>query len=827
MALSDHLQQLERAERNRLETFLLAFDQDWSPDRFDEYLRLVASDDSPAFRMAALAEMVKIDLFRRWRHGDGRMLEQYLRAIPELGTPSEVDVELILAEYEARCGIDPTCSIDEYSSRFPRQFETLERLVAERDDLAADAGASLDTSRNGGAGDTDMSPSDRKSTPLAPLPQVFGRYRIMRPIGSGAMGTVYLARDTQLDRVVALKTPSFAEDRSELIERFYREAQAAARLRHRNICPIYDVGQIDGRHFISMAYIHGVRLSRYVNSDRLPRPRQAARIVLRIATALREAHRQNIIHRDLKPANVMIDADGEPIVMDFGLARRTDLESTTTQDGTIIGTPAYMAPELLAGKTDQAGPATDVYSLGVLFYELLAGRLPFRGSLAAITYQATHVDPTPPSELREGIDSELESICLRMMARRPEQRTATMQQVVESLTAWIAQPRAPKRVGDSRDKASEREKEEEERAGGHSRESASEWPFEWRVPNDGRTSRHAAARRRRRAKRSRKRPVVVRAVLLVAAVAAMLAAVPFLIRTPYGTVRIETFGDTDGLEVLLDGDQIHISNRQWEGKRRAARHFLVVRVGGQELKIGSPTTIRLPGGDRAIHQLSLELNGAEVHSNAFEVVRGETTVLRIRHVRRVARSVAADHSTPHPSAPRPPAAEAETPDNRDPDNRDAGRPSSARQTWSPAESPPSAPTRSEVAEVRVRVRIDGLDELRIYQKQATWLHRRYRHPKVVYLNNVAWDLIHSRKLPEGAGLWLPNDGETSFMPRDALIGKANVEIIKGRGRITIRRLSDHIYIAINDIPFGADDYELLVRVPLPPKNQESADTADP
>ena len=166
----------------------------------------------------------------------------------------------------------------------------------------------------------------------------FGRYRIIRALGKGAMGAVYLAEDTQLERQVAIKTPHFEDDPTgELVERFYREARAAATLRHANICPVYDVGQIDGKHFISMAYIEGRPLSdlirsgqaaeRAANSDRRPQA----------GPALQEAHDHGIVHRDLKPANIMVDKKGEPIIMDFGLARKPPKRETCrlTQSGAI------------------------------------------------------------------------------------------------------------------------------------------------------------------------------------------------------------------------------------------------------------------------------------------------------------------------------------------------------------------------------------------------------------------------------------------------------------------------------------------------------------
>ena len=212
------------------------------------------------------------------------------------------------------------------------------------------------------------------------------------------MGTVYLAEDTQLERQVALKTPHFTEDPTgEQMERFFREARAAGNLRHPNICPIYDFGQIDGKHYISMAYIEGRPLSAFIQPDKPQTERQILIVIRKLALALQEAHDHGIVHRDLKPANIMVDKKGEPIIMDFGLARqaRRDEDVRLTQTGNILGTPAFMSPEQVDGEPDKIGPPTDQYSLGVILYELLTGKLPFRGSVMAVMGQILTKEPVP------------------------------------------------------------------------------------------------------------------------------------------------------------------------------------------------------------------------------------------------------------------------------------------------------------------------------------------------------------------------------------------------------------------------------------------------
>lgn len=265
------------------------------------------------------------------------------------------------------------------------------------------------------------------------IPEEFGRYRILRKLGEGGMGAVYLARDTQLDREVALKLPSFSADRnSEIVRRFRREASTAATLLHPNICPVYDVGEIEGRHYLTMAYIRGHTLSEYIAPDKLQPERQVALLIRKLAIALHEAHQRGIVHRDLKPANIMIDDQREPIVMDFGLARHLDDDaSQLTRTGTIVGTPAYMAPEQLRG--EPVGPAADIYSLGVVLYQLLTGRVPFEGPPAAVIGQALTCEPPPIEDSRPDVSPHLAAICRRAMAKRPEERFASMSELAEAV----------------------------------------------------------------------------------------------------------------------------------------------------------------------------------------------------------------------------------------------------------------------------------------------------------------------------------------------------------------------------------------------------------
>jgi len=268
----------------------------------------------------------------------------------------------------------------------------------------------------------------------------FGRYRILKTLGEGAMGSVYLALDTQLSRKVALKIPKVdAKQDSKFIVRFLREARSAATLSHPNICPVYDVGEIDGTHFITMAYVAGHALSEFINPEKPHRERNVAYLVRRIALALHEAHINGLVHRDVKPANIMIDQRNEPIVMDFGLARYIDDadDARLTRDGAILGSPAYMSPEQIEAKTGQIGPTSDIYSLGVIFYELLTGQLPFQGSVPSIIGQIVSREPDPPSKIRPDINRRLADICMKAMAKRIEDRFQSMREFATALADYL------------------------------------------------------------------------------------------------------------------------------------------------------------------------------------------------------------------------------------------------------------------------------------------------------------------------------------------------------------------------------------------------------
>jgi eukaryotic-like serine/threonine-protein kinase len=265
---------------------------------------------------------------------------------------------------------------------------------------------------SGGSGDCRRSAADR-----------FGRYQVMEELGRGGMGIVYRAFDPHLRRIVALKVVmperlGRAEDRS----RFQAEAEAAARLQHANIVQIYDLGENRGELFFAMEYVEGGSLARRLPEQAMPF-REAAATLAVLGDAVEYAHQRKIVHRDLKPANILLTGDGTPKIADFGLCKRLDEQTGQTVDGALLGSPSYMAPEQAEGSAKTIGPATDVYGLGAILYEVLTGRPPFGGASAWETLLAVKSsEPAPPSRFQRHVPRDLETICLKCLEKTPSRR---------------------------------------------------------------------------------------------------------------------------------------------------------------------------------------------------------------------------------------------------------------------------------------------------------------------------------------------------------------------------------------------------------------------
>lgn len=279
------------------------------------------------------------------------------------------------------------------------------------------------------------------------LPRIPG-YEILRIIEQGGMGVVYEAQQLKPRRIVAIKMISGARLRPKAIARFRAEAEAAARLQHPNFVQVFQVDEVNGRPFFSMEYVAGGSLADLLLREPLP-ARRAAELVETLARAVHAAHERGIVHRDLKPSNVMLADDGTPKIADFGLAKRLDDDSGHTQSGEILGTPSYMAPEQAEGKKDEIGPRTDVYALGAILYELLAGKPPFKGSTPLESLrQVVNREPTAPSHFKASAPRDLEAICLKCLEKSPDHRYPSAQALADDLRRFLdGQPVTARRIG--------------------------------------------------------------------------------------------------------------------------------------------------------------------------------------------------------------------------------------------------------------------------------------------------------------------------------------------------------------------------------------------
>jgi serine/threonine protein kinase len=294
-------------------------------------------------------------------------------------------------------------------------------------------GATIDSPPEDPNAATGMQPQELTESPEGesskPLDSVIGSriagYLILSELGKGAMGVVYKARQHRADRIVALKMVlAGALSSQKHLDRFAIEARAVGQLQHPNIVQIFDIGEWEGMPYFSLEFVKGGSLQQRL--DRKPQtPQFAASMSEKLARAMGYAHGQNVLHRDLKPANILVSVEGEPKIADFGLAKQLEQDSGATVAGTIMGTPNYMAPEQARGDSDTIGPAADQYSLGVILYEMLTGRVPFIGTSMYETLQMVRErEPTPPSEIQPGIPKDLETICLKCLQKEPEKRYA-------------------------------------------------------------------------------------------------------------------------------------------------------------------------------------------------------------------------------------------------------------------------------------------------------------------------------------------------------------------------------------------------------------------
>jgi len=298
-----------------------------------------------------------------------------------------------------------------------------------------------------GTAETDVTmeypPASPAASPLAPFSgaplATVGDCDLLEELGRGGMGVVYRAWQSGLGRIVALKVLLNASTASAIeVARFRAEATSAAQLDHPHIVPVYGVGDHDGRPYFIMRLIEGQSLARYL-ADGPIAARESARLLAPIARAVDYAHRRGVLHRDLKPSNILIDREGTPHVADFGLAKRVGADTGLTSPGGIVGTPGYMAPEQVGGGRGPIGPASDVYGLGAILYQMLTGRPPFQAATALDTvFLVLEQDPVPPRLLNPRVDRDLELVAIKCLQKPADLRYASASALAADLEAYLA-----------------------------------------------------------------------------------------------------------------------------------------------------------------------------------------------------------------------------------------------------------------------------------------------------------------------------------------------------------------------------------------------------
>lgn len=399
------------------------------------------------------------EIATRVASGEQDVALKVLRANPEFESHEESAIEIIYAEFLALEENERSISPDSVFAAYPQYRERLERLFRLHDffsdapmDLPMDSVAdlkhrsthhsdridSLSLSGEFNGAKRAFGLDDDVAEDARIEEQPFENYVLLEEIGRGGMGIVFRARQKGLGRIVAIKVLKSLDPRESERVRFQREAESIASIQHPNIVQVFEIGLEPGREFLSMEYVNGGTLEDQIGRSSWTN-HEIATLVQIIADAIHVAHQRGIVHRDLKPANVLLTSEGTPKIVDFGLAKRLeDSAQLRTHSGALVGTPCYMSPEQVNGKTGEVGACVDIYAIGVILYQMLAKRLPFEGKTTVETLQLiTNAEPKRPSCFEKNVSRDLETICLKCLNKSPSARYATAQALSDDLGRFL------------------------------------------------------------------------------------------------------------------------------------------------------------------------------------------------------------------------------------------------------------------------------------------------------------------------------------------------------------------------------------------------------
>ena len=413
------------------------FETAWKESDTVKIGQFLPAEDHPD-RKQVLVALIKLDQECRWEAGQRKVLEEYFKEWPELAEKSETVGELLKAECITMILVGEMPTAEELIARFPEIYGDID-LQAIQDELTpADRPKNGEDVGNAGRLAETRAHVVASKKDLSPLPEGtrLDQYTIQSVLGQGSMGTVYLARDEELDRQVAIKVPSPAVlAPTGRTDRFIEEARATAKLKHQAIVPVYDFGrQEDGSCFFVMEYIEGESLAELLKSGPLPTA-QGVAILIEIADALSYAHKEGFVQRDVKPANILVDKEGKPHLVDFGLAIHESVQHLNA--GEFAGTLAYMAPEQIRAESHRLDGRTDIWAVGAVMYEMLTGRTPFPATQwKTLCDEILHRQPKPPRQIDDKIPKELEQICLKCLLKTVTDRYATACDLARDLRRW-------------------------------------------------------------------------------------------------------------------------------------------------------------------------------------------------------------------------------------------------------------------------------------------------------------------------------------------------------------------------------------------------------